>query len=47
MEDFSRCAPLGEIITELYDAGRVVTGQNPASSRAATERTLGALQVRT
>lgn len=25
MEDLSRCAPLGEIITELYGAGRVVT----------------------
>jgi putative intracellular protease/amidase len=122
VEDLSRCAPLGEIITALYDAGRVVTavchgpagllpanrqdrswlfegqrmtaftneeerlaglaqrapwlledrlrerggifhagppwqshvvvdgnlitGQNPASSRAATDRTLGELQVR-
>jgi putative intracellular protease/amidase len=25
MEDLFRCAPLGEIITELHDAGRVVT----------------------
>ena len=25
MEDLSRCAPLGRIITELHDAGRVVT----------------------
>lgn len=25
MEDLSQCAPLGEIITELYDAGRVAT----------------------
>ena len=123
MEDLFRCAPLGEIITELHDAGRVVTsvchgpagllpanrqdgrwlfqgrrmtaftneeerlaglaprapwlledrlqeqgavfragppwqshvvadgnlitGQNPASSRAATERTLAELEVRT
>ena len=27
--------------------GNLITGQNPASSRAATERTLGALGVRT
>ena len=31
MEDLSQCAPLGEIITELSDAGRVVTGERCAA----------------
>lgn len=40
MEDLFRCAPLGEIITELHDAGRVVTAvcHGPAGLLPANRR---------